>query len=147
MSHAGQFYIDGQWVEPASARWFDIVDPSTEVPFERLALGNAQDVDRAVAAARRAFPGWSATGVAERVALLRRVLSIYERRYDEFAQTMRREMGAPITFARNGQAARGPAHLNALIEVLEGFRFAGQHTHRVRSYRRMRTDHAVELAR
>jgi len=126
MSHAGQFYIDGQWVEPASARWFDIVDPSTEVPFERLALGNAQDVDRAVAAARRAFPGWSATGVAERVALLRRVLSIYERRYDEFAQTMRREMGAPITFARNGQAARGPAHLNALIEVLEGFRFEEQ---------------------
>jgi aldehyde dehydrogenase (NAD+) len=41
MSHAAQFYIDGRWVEPASARWFDIVDPATEAPFERLALGNA----------------------------------------------------------------------------------------------------------
>ncbi|SEJ44438.1 aldehyde dehydrogenase family protein [Paraburkholderia diazotrophica] len=126
MSHAAQFYIDGRWAEPASPRWFDIVDPSTEVPFERLAIGNAQDVDRAVAAARRAFPAWSATSVAERVALLRRVLSIYERRYDEFAEAMRREMGAPITFARNGQAARGPAHLNALIDVLERFAFEEQ---------------------
>ncbi|MEM5436669.1 aldehyde dehydrogenase family protein [Paraburkholderia diazotrophica] len=126
MSHAAQFYIDGRWAEPASPRWFDIVDPSTEVPFERLALGNAQDVDRAVAAARRAFPAWSATSVAERVALLRRVRSIYERRYDEFAEAMRREMGAPIAFARNGQAARGPAHLNALIDVLERFAFEEQ---------------------
>jgi aldehyde dehydrogenase (NAD+) len=126
MSHAAQFYIDGHWVEPASARWFDIVDPATEAPFERLALGNAEDVDRAVAAARRAFPAWSATSVAERVALLRRVLQIYERRYDEFAEAMRREMGAPVTFARNGQAARGPAHLNALIDVLERFEFEEQ---------------------
>ncbi|CAD6555121.1 aldehyde dehydrogenase family protein [Paraburkholderia sabiae] len=126
MSHAAQFYIDGRWVEPASARWFDLVDPSTEVPFERLALGNAEDVDRAVAAARRAFPAWSSTSVAERVAMLRRVLQIYERRYDEFAEAMRREMGAPITFARNGQAARGPAHLNALIDVLERFEFEEQ---------------------
>ncbi|WP_042265182.1 aldehyde dehydrogenase family protein [Paraburkholderia heleia] len=126
MSHAAQFYIDGRWVEPASPRWFDVVDPSTEAPFERLALGNAQDVDRAVAAARRAFPAWSATSVAERVAMLRRVLGIYERHYEEFAQAMRREMGAPIAFARSGQAARGPAHLNALIDVLERFEFEEQ---------------------
>ncbi|ACC74862.1 aldehyde dehydrogenase family protein [Paraburkholderia phymatum] len=126
MSHAAQFYIDGCWVEPASARWFDLVDPSTEGPFETLAVGNADDVNRAVAAARRAFPAWSATSVAERVALLRRVLQIYERRTDEFAEAMRREMGAPITFARNGQAARGPAHLNTLIDVLERFAFEEQ---------------------
>ncbi|CAG4897677.1 aldehyde dehydrogenase family protein [Paraburkholderia gardini] len=126
MSHAAQFYIDGRWVEPVSATWFDIVDPATETPFERLALGGAEDVDRAVAAARRAFPAWSGTVVAERVALLKRVLQIYERRYDEFAEAMRREMGAPITFARNGQAVRGPAHLNALIDVLERFEFEEQ---------------------
>src|SRR5262249_6733703 len=73
-----------------------------------------------------ALPAWSATSVAERVALLKRVLAIYERRYDDFAELMRREMGAPITFARNGQAVRGPAHLNALIEVLERFEFEEQ---------------------
>ena len=126
MSHTEQFYIDGRWVEPASPRWFDIVDPATEAPVGRLALGHADDVDRAVAAARRAFASWSATSVAERVALLKRVLQAYERRQDEFAEMMRVEMGAPITFARNAQAVRGPAHLNALIEVLERFEFEEQ---------------------
>lgn len=122
----GAFYIDGTWVAPADARWFDVIDPATEERIERLALGNAADVDRAVAAARRALPAWSATSVAERVDLLKRVVRIYERRYNEFAELMRREMGAPITFARSGQAARGPAHLNTLIEVLEHFAFEEQ---------------------
>ncbi|RAR51529.1 aldehyde dehydrogenase (NAD+) [Paraburkholderia unamae] len=122
----GAFYIDGTWVAPADARWFDVIDPATEERIERLALGNAADVDRAVAAAHRALPAWSATSVAERVDLLKRVVRIYERRYDAFAELMRREMGAPITFARSGQAARGPAHLNTLIEVLEHFAFEEQ---------------------
>lgn len=124
--HTGEFYVDGAWVAPAAPRWFDVIDPATEASIARLALGDATDVDRAVAAARRALPAWSATSVQERVALLKRVVQIYERRYDEFAELMRREMGAPITFARNGQAARGPAHLNALIEVLERFEFEEQ---------------------
>lgn len=126
MSRTAQFYIDGQWVEPAAATWFDLIDPATEQSIGRLALGNATDVDRAVAAARRAFASWSTTSVADRLALLRRVVAVYERRHDEFAELIRREMGAPITFARNGQAARGPAHLNALIDVLERFPFEEQ---------------------
>lgn len=126
MPRTAQFYIDGRWVEPASPRWFDVIDPATETPFDRLALGNAEDVDRAVKAARRAFDSWSATGVAARIALLKRVVDGYERRYDEFAELIRREMGAPITFARNGQAVRGPAHLNELIRVLEHFEFEEQ---------------------
>ena len=126
MSRTAQFYIDGKWVEPAAATWFEMIDPATEQPLGRLALGSATDVDRAVAAARRAFPAWSTTSVADRVALLRRVVAAYERRYDEFAELIRREMGSPITFARNGQAARGPAHLNTLIEVLERFPFEEQ---------------------
>ena len=126
MSHTAQFFIDGQWVEPLSEIRFDVVDPATETTIGQIALGNAQDVDQAVTAARRAFPAWSATDVRERVDLLKRVLKVYERRYDEFAELIRREMGAPITFARSGQAARGPAHLNALIDVLERFDFEEQ---------------------
>ncbi|GAB2915717.1 aldehyde dehydrogenase family protein [Paraburkholderia jirisanensis] len=126
LPQTARFYIDGQWVEPAAAQWFELVDPATETPYGKLALGNAQDVDRAVAAARRAFPTWSATSVAERVALLKRIVAIYERRYDEFAEAMRREMGSPITVARNAQAVRGPAHLNALIDVLVRFEFEEQ---------------------
>jgi len=126
MTHASQFYIDGQWVSPITPAWFDLTDPSTERQFERLAMGDAADVDLAVAAARRALPSFSATTAAERLALLQRIVAVYERRYEEFAETMRLEMGSPITFSRQGQAARGPAHLKAMIEVLKTFQFEQQ---------------------
>jgi aldehyde dehydrogenase (NAD+) len=123
LRHAAQFYIDGKWIRPEAPSWLQLVDPSTEDPTGRLALGGTADVDRAVAAARRAFPDYAATSVAERIALLRRVVQIYQRRFEEFAHTMAAEMGAPITFARSAQAPRGPQHLNALIDVLEHFDF------------------------
>ena len=123
LRHAAQFYIDGQWIRPDAPSWLELVDPSTEEPITRLALGGAADVDRAVAAARRAFPAYAATSVAERIALLRRVVQIYQHRSEEIAHTMSAEMGAPITFARGAQAPRGPQHLNALIDVLEHFEF------------------------
>lgn len=126
-ARTAQFYIDGQWVDPVSPTWFDMVDPSTERTFGRLAFGNGEDVERAVSAARRAFPAWAATSVAERIALLKRIVTLYQERVDSFAEAMRLEMGAPITFARNGQAARGPAHLNTLIDVLENFEFEQTH--------------------
>jgi len=123
MSNADRFYIDGRWVEPASPSWFDVIDPATETVVERLALGDATDVDRAVAAARRALPEYAQTSVAERIALLQRIVSIYERRQEEFAQAMRVEMGAPITFSRKFQVPRGWLHLNQLIDVLQRFQF------------------------
>lgn len=123
MSNADRFYIDGRWVEPASPSWFDVIDPATETVVERLALGDATDVDRAVAAARKALPEYAQTSVAERIALLQRIVSIYERRQEEFAQAMRVEMGAPITFSRKFQVPRGWLHLNQLIDVLRRFQF------------------------
>ena len=123
MSNAAKFYIDGRWVDPASPAWFDVVDPATETVVERLALGDATDVDRAVAAARKALPDYAQTSVVERIALLKRIVSIYERRQEEFAEAMRVEMGSPITFSRTFQVPRGWLHLNQLIEVLQRFQF------------------------
>lgn len=123
MSHAASFYIDGRWVEPVSPSWFEVIDPATETVVERLALGDASDVDRAVAAARKALPGYAGTSVAERIALLKRIVSIYERRQEEFAQAMRIEMGSPISFSRKFQVPRGWLHLNQLIDVLQRFQF------------------------
>jgi aldehyde dehydrogenase (NAD+) len=123
MSHASRFYIDGRWVDPADPAWFDVIDPATETVVERLALGDARDVDRAVAAARKALPGYAATSVAERIALFERIVSIYERRQEEFAQAMRIEMGSPITFSRKFQVPRGWLHLNQMIDVLKRFKF------------------------
>ena len=123
MSNAAKFYIDGRWVDPASPAWFDVVDPATETMVERLALGDATDVERAVAAARKALPDYAQTSVVERIALLKRIVSIYERRQEEFAEAMRVEMGSPITFSRTFQVPRGWLHINQLIEVLQRFQF------------------------
>ncbi|WP_341523478.1 aldehyde dehydrogenase family protein [Pseudomonas sp. G.S.17] len=123
MSHAADFYIDGQWVKPTAPEWFDVIDPATETIVDRLALGNSTDVDRAVAAARKALPAYAQTSVTQRIDLLGRIVSIYERRQEEFAQAMRLEMGSPISASRNFQVPRGWLHLNQLIEVLQRFEF------------------------
>jgi aldehyde dehydrogenase (NAD+) len=123
MSRADSFYINGHWVKPAAPTWFDVIDPATESVVDRLALGNSIDVDHAVAAARAALPEYALSSVAERIALLQRIVTIYGRREEEFAQAMRIEMGAPITFARRGQVPRGTLHLNQMIDVLERFQF------------------------
>jgi len=126
MRTSQQSYIAGQWVDPADARAIDVIDPATARPYARLAIGGPADVDRAVSAAKQAFDTYSRWTVDERVALLRRVLEIYQRRYDEVAQTISQEMGAPIAFARAMQAAVGTAHLEQTIRALQAFRFSTQ---------------------
>lgn len=118
-----QFYIDGQWVDPAISRTLEVVNPSTEQPIARISLGSAADVDLAVKAARRAFESYSQTRREERLALLARVLEVYQRRYGDFVQTISQEMGAPLWLSKAAQAATGVAHLATTIEVLKQFSF------------------------
>jgi aldehyde dehydrogenase (NAD+) len=96
MRYANSLYIDGAWQEPAAPRWLSVIDPATEEPFAEIALGGSQDVDRAVAAARRAFPAFAATSREERIGYLRRLSEGFGRRKDELARTITREMGAPL---------------------------------------------------
>lgn len=117
-AHAERFYIDGAWVEPLAAERLEVIDPATERPFMRIALGSVADVDRAVAAARRAFPAYAETRFAERRALLEAVAAVYERRLDEMAALITREMGAPAGFSRDSQAASGLARLQRTIAIL-----------------------------
>lgn len=124
MNNHLKFFIDGAWVEPAIPVRLDVIDPSTEEAFTQIALGCSDDVDRAVAAAKAAFPVFSSWSKEERLALLRRILSEYQNRYEEIAQAVSREMGAPIAFARDSQAAVGKAHLIATIEALEAYAFS-----------------------
>ena len=126
MSHALQFYIDGQWVEPATKATLDVIDPSTEEAFAKIALGTEKDVDRAVAAARKAFPAFAATSREERLALLKRIVAAYKARYDDVANTLSREMGAPRAWAHQRQAAMGVGHLEQMIKTLETFEFEEQ---------------------
>lgn len=120
-----QFYIDGAWVDPATAGSpeFPVVNPATEERIGTIALGTAADVDLAVTAARRAFATYSTTTIPERMALIDRVIAAYERRQDDIAQAISDEMGAPLAFARRSQSRLGIGHLTTIRKVLERFPF------------------------
>jgi aldehyde dehydrogenase (NAD+) len=118
------FYIDGGWRPPARPRDFPVVNPATEDTVATITLGSAADVDRAVAAARRAFAAYSRTTVAERRELLARIVECYARRYDDVAEAICLELGAPLAFARRSQTRLGSAHMATLREVLASYPFA-----------------------
>lgn len=122
-----QFYIAGQWVDPVVPKTLDVINPSTEEPIGRISLGSSADVDKAVAAARRAFETFSLTTKAERIALLEKILEIYQRRYGEFVEMISLEMGAPTWLSNAAQAATGVAHLAHTIQTLKDFEFETVH--------------------
>jgi aldehyde dehydrogenase (NAD+) len=118
-----KFYIDGAWVDPAEPRTLDVINPAIEAVSGRISAGSAQDVDRAVKAARKAFPAFSRTSREERVALLERILGEYQKRYQEIAKAITEEMGAPASLASGVQAGIGVGHLTTNIAVLKAFKF------------------------
>jgi aldehyde dehydrogenase (NAD+) len=121
-----QFYIDGAWVDPVEAKEFSVINPATEEGAGVISMGSAKDVDLAVAAARRAFDGYSRSTPAERLALMERILAAYKAHYDEIALAISAEMGAPITLARGSQTRIGVGHISAMVEVLKTFKFEEQ---------------------
>jgi aldehyde dehydrogenase (NAD+) len=125
--HLGQFYIDGAWRKPGPGQGtMPVENPATEEAVATVALGSTADADRAVTAARAAFDGFSATPVAERIALLRRVHEIYRARAEDFAEAITAEMGAPLTFSREAQVWAGDVHIAATIEAGESFEWEAQ---------------------
>ena len=101
-----QHYIDGQWTDSDGGTTYQVIDPATEQPTTEITLGTPADVDRAVAAARRAFETFSQTSVADRVALIERVIKEYKARIPDLAKATSEEMGAPIGFAMAAQIGR-----------------------------------------
>ncbi|MEQ8587292.1 MAG: aldehyde dehydrogenase family protein [Thalassobaculaceae bacterium] len=120
------FYIDGAWVAPSAPNDFDVINPADETAFGVISLGSKADVDKAVAAARTAFDGWSKTPLADRIAKLEKLAEVYERRAGEMAEAISTEMGAPKKLATNAQAAAGLGHIKAFIRALKEFRFEHQ---------------------
>lgn len=123
MPHHHHFYIDGQWVAPAGNTLIDVINPATEETFATIAAGGTADVDRAVAAAQRAFESYSQTSREERLDLLGRIVAIYRKRTDELAEAISAEMGAPLAFARERHVPAGLGHLTRAIEVLKTYQF------------------------
>ncbi len=117
------FYIDGAWVPPAKPATRDVINPATEQSVGRISMGSAEDVDRAVKAARKAFETFSRTTPAERIALLENIVRVYKTKQEELAQTISTEMGAPIWLSKAAQATSGLGHFTQAISVLKSYAF------------------------
>lgn len=126
MSNHQKFYINGAWVDPVKPATLDVINPATEEAYTKISVGTAADVDKAVAAAKAAFPKFSQTSKAERLKLLKRILDVYNERAEDIAKAVSDEMGAPMSWARDAQTWAGRVHLEATIASLEKYEFESQ---------------------
>lgn len=116
-------YINGAWVAPQGTGTLSVVNPATEQVIGQVRLGNEADVDRAVAAARAAFPAFAETPLADRIALLERIVDLYKARFDDIGKAISDEMGAPLVFATRFQAGAGLSHFKEILKILKTFEF------------------------
>jgi len=125
MKDARQFYIDGKWVAPIQPHDFPVINPATEEQIATISLGSSADVDKSVAAAKRAFDSFSESTVEQRRELLQRIVTVYKAKSQDMAQAISSEMGAPLAFAKAAQVGAGLAHFLEVVRLLENFKFDG----------------------
>ena len=89
------FYIDGQWVKALGTETFTVIDPATEEPIASVPMGNTEDVDRAVMAARKAFPSWSSTSAQVRSDIINKIAALMTEREAELVTAVSSAMGCP----------------------------------------------------
>jgi aldehyde dehydrogenase (NAD+) len=122
-----KFYIDGKWVAPVeTSSTVTVINPATEEVSGKIALGSVADVDKAVAAARKAFNSWSKTTREERLEVLGRIQAEYQKRAGDIATAIMEEMGAPKFLAHGFHVGLGSGHLATAMEVLKNFHFEEQ---------------------
>jgi len=123
MKNERSFYINGKWVTPHSKKTLDVLNPANEEVIGTITLGDQEDVNAAVAAARKAFETFSKTTVAERAALLEKIIAAYQKRMPEIAATVSKEMGAPIGLANMAQAPAGLGHFAYTLNAMKTFKW------------------------
>ena len=123
MKNCKPFYINGQWVESHSSQTLEVINPATELAIAEISLGDQADVDSAVAAAKHAFASFSQTTREQRLALLERIVEVYQSRYQDMADAITAEMGAPVNLSFRAQAGMGAAHLKSAIKALRTYEF------------------------
>ena len=117
------FYINGRWVAPETENPLEVINPATELPMGVISLGGKADVEKAVAAAKAAFPAWSLTSREQRIAYLEAIIAGYQDRLDDFALAISQEMGAPMWLAKAAQAPSALAHFTQALDVLKSYEF------------------------
>ena len=123
MENKKDFYINGKWVTPKSNQEIRVINPATEEDCAVISLGNKDDVNDAVSAAKKAYETWSFSSKDERIKLLEKLYENYKKRWADIAEAITTEMGAPKDFATKLQAGTGAAHLKSFIRYLKNFEF------------------------
>ena len=123
MENKKNFYIDGKWVAPKSKEEIKVINPATEENCAVISLGNKDDVNQAVSAAKKAYSSWAFSSKDERIKLLEKLYENYKKRWADIAEAITTEMGAPKDFATKLQAGTGAAHLKSFIRYLKNFEF------------------------
>jgi betaine-aldehyde dehydrogenase len=121
-----RIFVDGEWVPATGTETMDVIGAATEEPMGRIPLGTAEDVDRAVAAAKAAFPAWSETPVAERARILRQLQAGLHARSGEIAEIVAQEVGMPLPMAQQIQAGLPTLVMGTYADIVEGFQFEEQ---------------------
>jgi aldehyde dehydrogenase (NAD+) len=124
MQEKHQHYINGAWVDSIGGALHHVIDPSTEEPCATITLGSEADANAAIAAAKAALPAWMATPPQERIALVEKLIDLYNARAEDMAQAISIEMGAPIDMARAQQVTAGTWHLKNFLRAAKGFEFS-----------------------
>ncbi len=123
MINKKQFYIDGQWVNPKSSQEIKVINPANEQECAVISLGNKEDVNLAVTAAKKAFASWSFSTKEQRIELLEKLYENYKKRWNDIAEAITLEMGAPKDFSNQLQAGTGASHIKSFIGYLKNFEF------------------------
>ena len=124
MNKYEQFYINGEWVNPVNKlKTLDVINPATEDVIGTIAMGDSDDVDAAVKAAKNAFETFGQTTTEERIEILQKIVEIYMTRSAEIAEMISIENGSPITLSRNAQAASGIGHFATALATLQNYNF------------------------
>ena len=118
-----KFYINGEWVSPAGNETLNVINPATEEVCGVVPMGAAADIDAAVAAAKEAFPSWSALSAEDRAEYLDKIGKIMQTRMGEFANTICEEMGMPLPMATAIQVGMPMANFGNYARIARTYEF------------------------
>jgi acyl-CoA reductase-like NAD-dependent aldehyde dehydrogenase len=124
-----KLYIDGAWVPSTGSSSIDVINSTTEEVMGKIPEGTKEDVDKAVAAAKAAFPAWSKTSVEERGKYLQRITEGLQARMGEIAETVAKEVGMPLNLSNMIQAGLPLMTFGSMQAVLADFQFEEQIGH------------------
>lgn len=123
MERQDKLFYDGNWQTAHSNKFVEVINPATEEVLAEVIQADHQDIDLAIASAKRAFPSWNATPPAERAAYVEKILDGLKERQTEIAELIVKELGASRTFSHSGQVPLSIKELTATLEEFQTYKF------------------------